>query len=234
MSPRRLLLSLLFATAGLLRADPASVLERATLLDFLSSDLAGHYAVTDKLAVDLIRPWTPPAAAEGETPLVITVVEYPEALAPSMLVRVRYTREKNIVKEDTLALRVNLWRDALFAATPLKRGDSFSLDGTEIRRVDALRDRDALPSSLATNDYVLAREVPAGRALTWRDVARRSLVHRGQVVEVLASDGALVITMKALAMQDGAQGESVRVRNIESKREFIAKVTAENRAEVRF
>ncbi len=31
-----------------------------------------------------------------------------------------------------------------------------------------------------------------------------------------------------------AQGEAVRVRNIESKREFMAKVTAENRAEVRF
>ena len=32
----------------------------------------------------------------------------------------------------------------------------------------------------------------------------------------------------------GARGETVRVRNLESKRDFAAKVTAENRAEVRF
>lgn len=216
-------------------ADISGGLDRTTLLGALTADLAAHYALTDSLSLDLARPWTPPIVSVGDkTPVVVSVAEYPEALTPALLLRVRYLREKSILKEETLVLRASVWRDSWVAAAPLKRGEAFSTQGLELRRVDSLRDKDALPPGLSETDYVLARDVPAGRPLTWRDVARRALVRRGQLVEVQASDGALIITMKALAMQDAGQGENVRVRNIESKREFVAKVVAENRAEVRF
>lgn len=220
-----------------LRAEPAPVsapaLERAALLVQLADDLAAHYAIGENLDVDLIRPWVSPSAADGGAGVVAIVAEYPEALASSMLLRVRYLQDERILREDTLALRVSLWRESMVAATPLRRGDAVSLHAVTTRRVDALRDRDALPVSAAGEDYVFAREIPAGRTLSWRDVIRRPLVRRGQMVEVQAGGGPLVITIKALAMQDGARGEAVRMRNIESKRDFVALVTAENRAEVR-
>ncbi|CAM2826679.1 flagellar basal body P-ring formation chaperone FlgA [Rariglobus hedericola] len=241
MSFPRLFFTLLFFTAALLRADSVDTFDRAALLKTLTTDLSAHYAVTDTLEVDLLRPWTAPAIPAstqadktGEPPVVTTVVDYPEALASSMLVRVRYTRDTVILREETLAVRANVWREGLTAATPVKRGAAVVLEGLETRRVDVLRERDSLPLSVAGADYVFSRDVAAGRPLMWRDVIRRSLVHRGQMVEVVASDGTLVITMKALAMQDGSHGDAVRVRNIESKREFTAKVIAENRAEVRF
>jgi flagellar basal body P-ring formation protein FlgA len=241
MNTLRLLFSCLLLAAGVLRAAeetpvsaPASAFDRDVLRTTLATELAAHYSLADELEVSLVRPWESPVPADDAGAVEVSVVEYPETLAPAMLVRVRYLREKKILREDTLALRVNLWRDAMFAAAPLVRGDAVSLKVVELRRVDALRDREALPASMAVEDYVFARAIPAGRPLTWRDVARRSLVHKGRMVEVLASDGSLVITMKALAMQDGAQGDSIRVRNLESKREFIAQVTSENRAEVRF
>jgi flagella basal body P-ring formation protein FlgA len=230
MALLRIFFCLLLAACSL-RADP--VFERSTLLSGLASDLSAHYALTESLDVDLVRPWTAPTVS-GETPVAAEVVEYPEALAASMLVRVRYKQGERILREDTLALRVSLWREGMIAATPLKRGDAVSLQVVTTRRFDALRDREVLPVSMAVEEYVFSREVPAGRPLTWRDVSRRALVHRGQMVEVQASDGLLVITMKALAMQDGARGDAVRVRNLESKRDFLAKVTDENRAEVRF
>jgi flagella basal body P-ring formation protein FlgA len=231
----------LLLVAVWLRAEPsaepapasATPPDRAVLLVQLADDLAAHYSLTENLDVDFIRPWSPPAASEGAAPVVATVFDYPEALASSMLVRVRYTQDERILREDTLALRVSLWRESMIAASPLKRGDAVSLHAVTTRRVDALRDRDALPVSAAGEDYVFAREIPAGRTLSWRDVVRRPLVRRGQMIEVQAGGGALVITIKALAMQDGARGEVVRVRNIESKRDFVALVTAENRAEVR-
>ncbi|HEY9247877.1 MAG TPA: flagellar basal body P-ring formation chaperone FlgA [Rariglobus sp.] len=234
MSPLRLLLPGLFLASALLRAEPSAAFGRPSLLEGLAANLAAHYSLTDSLDVDLIRPWTAPDLAAPGAPVTVVVMDYPEAVASSMLVRVRYQQDERILREDTLALRVNLWRDGMVAVSPLKRGDPISLQGVTTRRIDALRDREALPVSAAGEDYVFAREVPAGRSLSWRDVVRRSLVHRGQIVEVFASDGALVITMKALAMQDGARGDAVRVRNLESKREFTARVTGENRAEVRF
>lgn len=234
MSLLRFLICFLSLVAGLLRAaEPVPAFERAALLDDLASELAAHYAISESLEVDLARPWTAPALVAGDAPVSVVVLDYPGALASSMLVRVRYAQENRILREDTLVLRVSLWREGMAAATPLKRGDPLSFDAVTARRVDALRDRDTLPVSAVGEDYVLAREIPVGRTLAWRDVVRRPLVRRGQMVEVQAGSGSLVITMKALAMQDGARGETVRMRNVESKRDFSAKVVAENRAEVR-
>jgi len=70
--------------------------------------------------------------------------------------------------------------------------------------------------------------------LTWRDITRRPLVKKGDIVEVSASTGLLVVTMKALAMESGAQGETVTVRNPESHKNFSAIVVDENRVKVRF
>lgn len=234
MPPLRFLLSVLLLAAGLARAtEPSAAFERGGWLENLAAEIAAHYAISETLDVDLVRPWTSPAAIAGEVAASFAVIDYPEALASSMLVRVRYSQGERILREDTLVLRVSLWREGMIAAIPLKRGDPVSLHAVTTRRVDALRDRDTLPLSAVGEDYVLAREIPAGRALSWRDVVRRPLVRRGQMVEVQAGSGSLVITMKALAMQDGAHGEVVRMRNLESKRDFAAKVVAENRAEVR-
>ena len=76
--------------------------------------------------------------------------------------------------------------------------------------------------------------MPAGRLLTWRDIARRPLVKKGNIVEVSAADGLLLVTLKALAMENGAQGDTVTVRNPESQKTFAAIVVDENRVQVRF
>jgi flagella basal body P-ring formation protein FlgA len=76
--------------------------------------------------------------------------------------------------------------------------------------------------------------VSAGRLLTWRDLARRPLVRKGDFVEVSATSGLLLVTMKALAMENGAQGETVTVRNPVSQKNFAAVVVDENRVQVRF
>jgi hypothetical protein len=57
---------------------------------------------------------------------------------------------------------------------------------------------------------------------------------RGQPVEVSAMDGALTVTLRALSLQDAARGESVRVRNLDTNKEFTAVVTAESKAVVSF
>lgn len=234
MSPLRRLFCLFVCVTASGHAGADRPLDRAALLEALAGGLSARYEVTDTLAVDLLRPWSPPEAPAGEAPVSVAVVDSPEALASSLIVRVRFTQGERILREDTLALRACLWREGLAAVAPLGRGAPLSTQGVEPRRFDVLRERDALPLSALDADYSLAREVPAGRLLVWRDVVRRALVKRGGMVEVTAVDGSLLITLKALAMQDGARGDAVRVRNLDSKREFTALVTAENRAEVRF
>lgn len=212
---------------------PVSAFSRDVLLAALTRDLAAHYVVGDELELELLRPWVAPEA--GPSPSVtVSVMDYPSAPASSMLVRVRYLQGTTVLREDTLALQARLWRDVLVAKLPLERGAQVALDTLSTRRADALRERDALPATVLGQDFVYTQSVPAGRSLTWRDVAKRAMVRRGELIEVSATDGLLQITMKALAMQDGARGDTVRVRNLESKREFTGQVVADNRVQVGF
>jgi flagella basal body P-ring formation protein FlgA len=151
-----------------------------------------------------------------------------------MMVRCRVLGDAAVVIETTLVVRAQLWRDAWTTRQPLAIGATFDAALLEPRRIDALREREALPATAGDRTFVFARAVSAGRMLTWRDIARRPLVKKGDVVEVSAVDGPLVVTMKALAMENGAQGETVTVRNPESRKDFAAMVVDMNRVQVRF
>lgn len=82
--------------------------------------------------------------------------------------------------------------------------------------------------------YELARAVYPGRPITWGDLAPRSMVRKGELVDVVVREGGLSISMKAMATRTGALGDIVAVRNLESKREFPAEVIDEKTVQVFF
>lgn len=211
---------------------PQTPFTRDELLASLTHSLTGHFNFEGELQLELIRPWTPPTRVASHWEL--NVLEFPSVPSSSMMARCRVVADGNSVAEATFVVRAQLWRDAWVARLPLTSGAAFDASSLETRRVDLLRDRDALPAVVGDRSYVFARAVPAGRLLTWRDIMRRPLVKKGELVEVAAIEGSLVVTMKALAMENGAQGDTVTVRNPESRKDFAAMVIDENRVQVRF
>ncbi len=213
--------------------DPSSTpLTREHLVSELTRHLAAHFNLDGELQLELLRPWSPPARLAKSWQL--EVLEFPAVAGSSMLLRCRVLADGEPAAESTLVLRASLWRDAWASRMPLANGDTFDPSMLEVRRVDLFRERDALPAAVGDRSYAMTRAVAAGRLLTWRDVGRRPLVKKGQFVEVSAVEGHLVVTMKALAMENGAQGETVTVRNPESRKDFAAMVVDENRVQVRF
>lgn len=205
---------------------------RELLIASLARDLAAHFNLEGELQLELLRPWTPPSrVAAGWT---LQMLEYPTVASTSMLVRCRVLADAAPVAEATFLLRASLWRDAWTSRQPLTTGAVFDPAMLETRRVDLLRERDALPATVGDRSYVFARGVQAGRLLTWRDIARRPLVKKGERVEVSVIDGLLAIKMEAQAMENGAQGDTITVRNLESRKDFAAVVVEENRVQVRF
>jgi flagella basal body P-ring formation protein FlgA len=205
---------------------------RDDLLAQLGQKIAAHFNLEGELQLELIRAWVPPArvAATWE----ISVLEFPTLVSSSMLLRCRVLADAVPVADTTFVVRAQLWRDAWAARQPVAVGATFDPSVLEVRRVDLLRERDVLPAAVGDRSHIFARAVPPGRLLTWRDITRRPLVKKGDLVEVSAVDGNLAVTMKALAMQNGAQGDTVTVRNPESRRDFAALVIDENRVQVRF
>lgn len=233
-------LALLLSAAAALCADTPAAADTQLAAPFtqenftaaLTRDLASHFNLEGDLQLEFLRSWSSPDRVARDWQVQIT--EYPSVPASSMLLRCRVVADGESLGETTLTLRAALWRDAWVARQPLVNNTPFDAALLETRRVDLLRERDALPAAVGDRSFNFVRGVQAGRLLTWRDIARRPLVKKGEMVEVSAADGQLVVTMKALAMQNGAQGEVVTVRNLDSKKDFSAFVIDENRVQVRF
>jgi flagella basal body P-ring formation protein FlgA len=226
------LVALVFSAVTSSASAAPSPFARDHFIAELAANLTDHFRLEGELHLELLRPWSPPArVAESWS---IELLEYPSVPSASMLVRCRVLADGIAAADSTIVLRAALWRDVWVARQPLFRGATFDPTELETRRVDLLRERDALPAVVGDRSFSMTRAVNAGRVLTWRDIARRPLVRRGDVVEVSAGDGQLLITMKALAMENGAQGDTVTVRNPVSRKEFAAMVVDENRVQVRF
>lgn len=213
-------------------ASASTPFTRDLLIGALTRTLTAHFNFEGELQLELLRPWTPPARVA--TAWELSVLEYPSVPSSSMMLRCRVLADAAPVTETTFVVRAQLWRDAWASRLPLTVGGAFDAALLEVRRVDLLRERDALPASVGDRTFVFARATPAGRLLTWRDLTRRPLVKKGELVEVSAAEGMLIVTMKALAMENGAQGDTVTVRNPESRKDFAAMVIDENRVQVRF
>ncbi len=234
---RRLLplLLVLLSLRPLVAEESAPVVGPLTQEAFAAAvtrELANHFNLEGELQIELLRAWTPPQLVSRDWQVMIT--EYPSVAGSAMLLRCRILAEGRPINDATLTLRASLWRDAWVARQPLAYGATFDAALLETRRVDLFRDRDALPAAVGDQTFIFARAVNAGRTVTWRDIARRPLVKKGDMVEVSAAEGTLSITMKALALQSGAQGEAVTLRNLESRKDFTAFVIDENRVQVRF
>jgi len=231
--PRLLALFALLAAAlaPRLAAAPAP-LARDRFLVEVGRALSAHFNLEGDLQLELLRLWSPPAkVAEAWN---VEIAEYPLVASASMLVRCKIFADGAEVANSDLVFHASLWRDAWVARLPLSVNATFDPSQLDTRRVDLFRERDALPATVGDRSYAFARAIGAGRLLTWHDVERRPLVRKGTLVEVSASEGQLNITMKALAMENGAQGDTVTVRNPESRKDFAALVVDENRVRVRF
>ena len=64
-------------------------------------------------------------------------------------------------------------------------------------------------------------------ALSSRSLRLRPIVHRGKVADAIVSDGMLTLSVKVEILEDGLPGQTIRVRNLKSKREFRGKVQNE-------
>lgn len=215
-----------------LPAVGATPLSRDQFVALLTENLVSHFNLEGELQLELLRAWAAPARVAAQWS--VEIAEYPALPAAAMLTRCRLLADGQVVGEYTATLRASLWRDAWAARQPLAANTSFDATSLETRRVDFLRDREALPASVGDQSYLFVRSIQPNRLLTWRDISRRPLVRKGDLIEVAAIDGQLQIIMRGLAMENGAAGDTVTVRNPESKRNFAAQVIAENRVQIRF
>jgi flagella basal body P-ring formation protein FlgA len=200
------------------------------VLASLSADLKARFNLEGDLQIDFANAWLPPAGSSNSWK--VAILEYPSVAGSSMIVRFRVQGDSDPFSDSTVILRAALWRDAWFAREPLAQGTTLDSPLLEPRRVDGFRMRDSISVGTTDADLIVTRTVQAGDMLSWHDMGHRPLVHKGELVDVSACTGMLRVTMKGVALKDGALGEIVTVRNPESLKTIPAMVVGDNRVEI--
>lgn len=185
--------------------------------------------VRDKgeLELRLTRPWAPVLIPDEA--YTVKILDLPTTgVSPNFILRFELDTAGETVGTWQASLQARVFREVWVARSALKRGTPFPEAEVARERRDVLGLRELLlPIAAPDATMEIAEGVVAGAPLYARSVRLRPVILRGQVVEALVNDGAMSISLKVEALENGSAGQWVRVRNVQSKREFRGKVQNE-------
>lgn len=200
-------------------------LNEADALALLTAKLQTDYVMDHgQLELDFAEPWQAPIVPAD--PLTVKMLDVPTAgVAPLFIARFQLCTATEIVGTWEVSLRAHVWRDVWVAHSDLSRGE-LAADADIVRdRRDVLTVHEPLAEYSPTDTTLeLAESVPANNILFARDLKPRTIIRRGQIADAVLQDGALSITMKVQALEDGSLGQTIRILNPASQRSLTGKI----------
>jgi len=204
-------------------------LGEAEVRDRITQELQRRFARNGgEIEVRLSRPWR--SVSIPDESLDIRLLDLPTAGLQSLIsLKVEVLVGGDAVGSWFQPIQVRHWCEVPVAAAALRRGQPLVEVETVLERRDVLVSRGilkALPK--AVQDYELAEGLAPGQAFSDRTLRLKTVVFRGRRVDARIQAGTLEITTKVEALEDGYPGQSIRVRNPLSKREFRGVVQGED------
>jgi flagella basal body P-ring formation protein FlgA len=176
----------------------------------------------------MTRPWIPVQIPDED--VALRILDLPSTgISPYFIVRFEVRTDQESIGTFQVPLQAKVWKDIWVTRSIVRRGMIFTEADVARERRDVLSLREA-PLSLAAADdgLEIAENLVAGSPLYERSVRLRPVMRRGQVIEAKLHEGIMMISLKVELLEDGAPGQIVRVRNMNSKREFRGKVINES------
>lgn len=177
-----------------------------------------------------------PDLSQYDQPFDVVVSRLPGRLSgKSMQLSVQVQNAEGVLGNWDIPFRPRLYSDVWFSKAPLRKGDLAKVSDFEARQVDLLVEPDAVVARLEVlQRHEYRHDLRPGQPLEWTDLVERSLVRRGEIVDVIAYQGMIGITMRAKVQENGVRGDMVFLRNLESNKEFAGEVIDEGRVQVTF
>jgi flagella basal body P-ring formation protein FlgA len=179
-----------------------------------------------ELEIRFMRPWIPILLPDEA--LTLKILDLPSAgISSACIVRFELSTKRETLGAWQAPVTAKVWREIWVARSQLRKDQLLSEADVVRERRDVLSLRDPVVPAQPQGILEIAENIPAGAPLYLRSVRSRPVVHRGQVVEAQVLDGSMTISLKVEVMENGAPGQVVRVRNVQSRREFRGKVQNE-------
>ncbi len=137
------------------------------------------------------------------------------------LAEVRPTGE--VVRQVTGSVFVDVWLSVPVAAMPLNRGDMLGPEGVTMARKNKAYMR-GTPWDGKGGPWRMARTVGREQVIYAEDIEVTPAVARGAQVDLEYRGRRITLKVAAEALADGAVGESIPVRNLQSRRQVYAVV----------
>jgi len=139
------------------------------------------------------------------------------------------------IRRVPLSARVSITREVVRAVRRIRRGDLIDRADVRLVRETSMRGQgDSLVDPEEAVGKRASRSIRSGRTLTAAMVEDPPVVERGSAVTILAESENLRITTRGEALEDGRNGERIRVRNLQSGKEFLSTVKARGWVTVAF
>lgn len=130
---------------------------------------------------------------------------------------------------------VEVYRPVLCAVRAMAKGHVLGPEDLRLSRRPLSRLRDqVLSTPEGVVGLALKRSVQAGQVMTDRMLTPPVIVRRGDRVTILAQSKSLTVTTPGKVKQDGSSGDYVRVENLMSEKEILAKVVSPKTVVVNF
>ena len=206
------------------------------MLKELLTDALQNQSVKDRGELELrfTRPWK--SLVVPDDPISIKITEIPSSgVSANFICRFDLLAGEEKIGAFQQMLSASVWREIYVAQSNLSRGTPLKDAHIALERRDILNNRDYLTELPLDNPYAeFAMNVQAGHQITPRGLRLKTIIKRGRMIDAVAQDEAMTLSVRAEALEDGIPGQIVRLRNTRSKKEFKGKVKDEQTVVVVF
>lgn len=222
-------------TPAVVTANGQSSIVEREVIAALQRELVARYSIEGDLKLSFLQPWKPLPISNAQDWKLVVDLAPNGGLTSTSQVRFHIESGGKTVGDWLLSVRAQIWRPIWFSTRRLDRGEIPDATICSPKNFDILSEKlSFVPADTDLSVYEMAQTVSQERPLSWRDISLRPLVKKGQLVNVVVAEGALNISMKGISLGNGGAGEMVSVRNMDSRKEFSAKVININTVQVKF
>ena len=136
-------------------------------------------------------------------------------------------------RERSLAVRLIWTQPALVLTRSLKKGDTLRESDVTVRQIRVNKPGVYVSKFSEVANRTAKKNLSQGEALTLNSVTDAPIIERGKSVTIVVRSGGLVVRAKGEALESGALGDAIKVRNTTSKTVLTAVVMAEDTVEVK-
>lgn len=118
---------------------------------------------------------------------------------------------------------LNVWVDTPATARPLAKGDTLTPQDIMYKSVNLAYERADLWDGKG-GPWQVIRPLGAGEAISTTDLKPLSAIKKGDKITLLYNKGGIHLSVLVEAMEDGSLGDTILVRNLDSKKQIYGKV----------